>query len=704
MSHIRETDDSFSALPPEGEREIVYRFPYSRTAIELVPDIGGSYRLRLHWHRGKTVIAPFETTALRPIAEVQLRGQRYPIFFTQHARRRREKVVLAGRRKTARSPRCTLRFLAFVEGREDRLTWTWRIGATAAALETAAAAAGDTKVSPDSVTLHLPFTPGRNRVISLADAPALAVWTGEIAVTIVARSPDLCLRAGERGIELSVPDASLGAGGVTLVWETRLLAARSEAETLDALVAHVADVADTDQIPPDTAAPFLTPLAQGALAALMADNRVEKRGVERLVYRARPGDGKRLVGGAGADSAQAACALLLHHYLCGDDALRRRARLLAHGLTDFQVSEVESPHWGALWDVLLQKSIYAAADGGRTLSLATAARTARGLHALHAHFGTDLMSRTALGAAQWLLLRMDRYGMPIAERFQEDGPPVEGGSPWVVGEILIPLVETFRSAGNETYLKAALRSIATIQERVAERLLRPEEASTDQLAATIEGVLLASREYENERLIALASRLGTALRSRRRPNGAFDAPESGELSATLAAVRASLALTRVDADPIWPSVAVRGLRHAHTLVGSDLSARSIADLGALGALPLQLLLTIATRAGNAVADPLRLTITRGWQTFGPDPATRNYVRVTLDDETPVDYLALVCPISLQVLISVVAPPGTQNVQVTKNGRKPYLKHLLTGGFDQAAPLVPLGDGQEAMIGVFLADT
>jgi hypothetical protein len=55
-------------------------------------------------------------------------------------------------------------------------------------------------------------------------------------------------------------------------------------------------------------------------------------------------------------------------------------------------------------------------------------------------------------------------------------------------------------------------------------------------------------------------------------------------------------------------------------------------------------------------------------------------------------------------VPVIAPPGMTHVRIVKNNREPMLRNLLTGDLDMRATLVPLGDGREAQIGVFLADT
>jgi hypothetical protein len=163
----------------------------------------------------------------------------------------------------------------------------------------------------------------------------------------------------------------------------------------------------------------------------------------------------------------------------------------------------------------------------------------------------------------------------------------------------------------------------------------------------------------------------------------------------------------VDEDPQWLLFALRAVRAAGK-VAQEMTERgewvSIADRTALCMHAIGVLLTVAQRAKEAEADRDLVKIKRGWQTFQPDPATNEFVKVTLPDDTPVDHISLVCPVSLQVLIAVLAPAGTTEVKVVKNGKTPFLKNLLNGEFDAKANLVPLGDGAEAMIGVFIADT
>lgn len=722
-------------------RDVSYRFPYGRAVVEPVPDQTGTFATRLAWNRGKAILSLFETTPNRPIAEVDLGGQGFPVFLNHHARKKRDRIVLAGKRKTSRSGRCTLRFIVTVEGREDRLTWRWRIGATAAAMEAAdmirAAAARESKegccdpLPPDEVKLYFPIAPGKGRVLTQPGAPdALVFWMHDVAVSLVATGDAQGVQEGfsaspqlahdTKGVSLTLRGAALGGAGVTLSWETWLSPARTEAEAHAALLRHIGAVRDNAQQTPKTEereAGMLLRLGHESQAHLMAEELIGKRGMDRQAYRVRPGDNTHLIG-EGVDAALAVCALLGRFYMTGDDALRRRARLLSNGVCDFQVAEEESSQWGAIWDACTKKK-YHDVTGEPTLSVATTARASKGLHIAHAHFGTDMLQRTALSAAQWLLLKMDRSGLIFAERFQEEGPPVsDEGSQWAMCEALIPLVETFRANHNEVFLKAAQRIVGTLQTTLVEACLSFEDASTEHLAAAIEGVLLVSREYESAEMIALAKSLSLGLRVRRAPDGSLIEPpgvrELSPLAATLAGARAALALARVDDNPQWPLFAFRALRAA-SRKAAEMDARgewvNLADRTGLCSHSTGLLLVIASRAANSTADRDLLTITRGWQTFAPDPATQQFIRVlpvgpdgTPDEDRPVDYLALVCPISLQVLIAVLATPDVSEVRVIKNGKTPFVKNLLTGELDLSARLEPLGDGAEAHIGIFLADT
>jgi hypothetical protein len=314
------------------------------------------------------------------------------------------------------------------------------------------------------------------------------------------------------------------------------------------------------------------------------------------------------------------------------------------------------------------------------------------------------------------MLKMDRDGSIAAEHFTEEGPPAEGAewpeaSPWIMCEALIPLVETFRVTSNEVYMKSALRIVRSLKERVTDYTLPFEHASAEHLASAIDGLLLVSREYESEEMIALANRIMLGHRARRQPDGTLVEPPfitpTSPLGATLSGARAALALARVEESPEWLLFALRAVRAAGK-IAREMTERgewvSVADRTALCMHSIGVLLTVAQRAKDAEADRDLVKVKRGWQTFQPDPATNEYVRVTLADDTPVDYISLVCPVSLQVLIAVIAPAGTTAVKVTKNTKTPFLKNLLNGEYDAKANLVPLSDGAEAMIGVFIADT
>ena len=729
--------------PPAADTsELIYRFPYCRSGVEIVPDIKGSFFTRLLWYKGKSLFPLVESTPLRPLARVTLNSQRFDVFLNQHARKKRERILLAGRRKVAtRSARAALRYVVSVEGRADRYLWHWRIGATSAAL--GVFPSPEAEANPvNEVNLFLPFSPGKARVYSVSGSNAgFVLWMNDIALSVV---PGKCtgsdtlpeISYDTQGFQLTLRNARFGGDGVVLEWESWLTPARTEADAKAALLRHLADAADRAQAAPenraDDDAPLLRRMGDEAEAALMSDGAVDKKGADRLVFReqltasapvpVRAANARHLVGET-VDAALVASVLMTRFLQTGDDVQRRRARLLANGVCFFQVSEEESSHWGAIWDAVSGKgknTVYAGLSGEKVLSVATTARASKGLHLMHGYLGAEMYQRTALAASQWLMLKMDRDGFISGERFTEDGPPVEGrNSPWIIGEVLIPLMETFRANQNDVFMKTALRVVRSLKAGLDHSTLPFDQASTEQLAASIEGILLVSREYEKEEMVDLARLIGIGLRARRLPDGTLIDPpgvvNASPLVPTLAGARAALALSRVDDNPLWPLFAFRAFRAA-----SDQAAQrqgmgipiGIADQASFLQLSNALLLVIAARVTNCVADRDRLTITRNWQTFAPDPATRDYVHVFATgpdgEEIPVDYLALVCPVSLQVLISVFTPPSVTGVTIRKNGKSPFVKDLLTGDFELTATLQPLiANGStlsEMNFGVFLADT
>ncbi|MDX1933810.1 MAG: hypothetical protein SFU56_14525 [Capsulimonadales bacterium] len=716
------------ARKTEEEQETGYRFPYGRTILEPTPDTTlntftpGTFQVRLGWQRGKNFVPLIESTPLRPFAQVTLNGQRYPVFFNQHSRKRRDRVVFGGKRKTARSARCLLRFLTFIDGREDRLSWYWRVGATAAAISyNESQRSEDSPDSPiDEITLHLPFAPGKAQILTQPEAPhVLALHLNDFVMTVAAGEVT-GLREGyapslshdTRGFTLTLRGADFSGPGIGATWETWFAPAKTEAEVRAALLRHAGDIADRLQRP-FSGAPeerSLLRLIEENEAVLMREDLVSKRGAEKGAYHPRPGD-KSFVCGAGADTALTCVALLARFYMTGNDALRRRARLVSRGVCDFQINVEESTHWGAIWEANAKKQ-YTDIHGEATLSVTTTARAAKGLHIAHGHFDVELLQRTALAATQWLLLKMGMDGFMPAERFEESGAPIDGpAAPWLAGELLIPFAETFRVTQNEVYIKVALRIINAIRNGLDEGSLRYEMATAEHLASAIEGILQVSREYESEAMIGLAKRLMAGLRVRRLPDGSFGesptAVPTSMLTSTLAGCRAALAMTRVDNDPLHLLTALRAIRQAGAMArAADERGEwvPIADRTGLLLHSIGVLLATAARSPNTEADRDRVTIKRGWQTFAPDPATREFVRVKRLDDEPVDHLALVCPVSHQVLVVVVAPPDVEEVTIIKNGRTPFLRGLLDNSYDMRAGLIPLGDGKEARIGVFLADT
>ena len=698
--------------------EMGYRFPGSKAALEILPDMVGTFGLRLAYHRGKTAIPVFQTTPLRSIAEIRCRGQHFPVFLVQHARKKRDRVLLGVKRKTASSWKAAVRCGVVVTGRDDRFTWFWRVTATTLALAQPVAKEAKDR-SPEAIRLQLPFAPGKAKILTLpgAEGRGLVILLNDIAISVIAQTLEGILplvTADQQGIYLSCENADLAGNGTVLSWETWLTYAKTEVEAISALGRHLAEAADQAQIPPTDTSPFLRRVIETGEREASRSDILEKRGLDKNVFRIGPHRADVLVVGPGVDAALTTQALLNRFLSSGDEMLKRRARLLANGICEFQNNKEDSAHWGAVYDALVRKTEWGDLDAKRTFSFTTTARTAKGLQLLQSYFHVDLYERTALAAAQWLLLRLDRDGLPQAERFAWDGKPLVPASPWLAGEALLPLIETFKATRNEVYFKTALRIVTTLTERFANFSLTFDTASTANLAALAEGVLLVSREYEQPELIAFACEIGQAIRARRLPDGSISDPTGVStpiqedlplISSTLAGARAALALSRVDNPVLWTVFALRAARAADAMLKGYTNYLNVADRANLMMLAMNVLLAIGTRASGGIANWDKVTLKREWQTFEPDPATAEYVKVLLPSGDSPDYLALVCHVSHQVLIMVYAPAGTETVEIIKNNKRPLVKNLLTGAHDSRAELSYLEEtGTEGNIGVFLADT
>lgn len=705
------------ALPADN----AYRFPHSKTAIEILPDMPGTFGLRVSLARGKTLQPIFQTTPLRAAAEIRCRGQHFPVALLQHARKKRDVVMMGAKRRTTKSWRAAVRCGVLITGRDDRFTWFWRVTATAPALAVPVVAENKDR-APEAVRLQLPFAPGAVKLLTLpgAEGRGLVARIGDVAVSVVAEAhggTPPTVSADGSGVYLSLENADLSGTGTVLAWQTWFVPAKTDAEAVSALAKHLAEIADATQAPPTDTRPFLRRVIETAERELMRQDILEKRGVDKNVFRVAPHRADMLVVGSATNAAVTTHALVNRFRLGGEELIERRARLLANGVCEFQNTIEESPHWGAIFDALVRKTEWGDEFGKRTISFTTTARTARGLQLLHNHFKTEMYERTALAAAQWILLRLDRDGLPQGERFAWDGTKLTEASPWLAGEALLPLLAAFRAHQNDVFFKTALRIVATLEERYTDFSLGIDTASTANLAALAEGVLLVSQEYERPHLIAFAREIGQAIRSRRLASGAVSDPVgTGDtaddlplLAPTLAGGRAALALSRVDNPLFWTTFALRTVRAADAMLKGYGGFVRIADRGALLSLATSVLLAIAARATGGVADWDAVTLKRDWQTFAPDPAAAAYVKISAPpgdggSDTP-DYLLLVCAATHQVLIAVLAPPGTDTVEITKNGKRPVVRNLLTGGSSVTAALIDLEPtGTEGRIGVFMADT
>jgi hypothetical protein len=698
------------------EIELIYRFPHSRTSLEITPDLSKSFGVRVQWHKGKNIIPHFETTPLRTLAQVVFAGQQMPVFMTEHTRKGRDKVLLSGFRKVGSGERSLLRFEALVEGRNETFTWHWRFRPTQAAIDIATTAQkkSENTLPTDKIVIALPFASGDTRILTLpAAVPGMAIWMNDIVATIVPiplpgdtekGQPKPVLGTEGRSVTLTLESPPYTTKGVELRWETIYSVARTETEAYDALRKHQAQFAEIKRVNATLTESLMT-LSDTGVRVLSDEKRLVKRGMDRWAYRVQT-DSPNIHGcGAETETGYATNALLARFLLTGEEPLKRLARLLAYGVSEFQVSDTNSSHWGAIWDRRTGDKHYHDIKGDECLSFVSTARTIQQLYRANQHLDADQVARVGQAGAQWVLLRTDILGLALGEYFTSGREP-KVSLPWITGEGIGAFVETFRASNNETYIKAAVKSVRCLEHSIREGKLSVEDATTEQLVATMEGVLATSAEYENEDMIAFAKRLGRSLQNRALADGAVlvtAEPDGGAtLRSTLAGVQGALAMTRVDKDTIWLQMAVRGLQYVAQKVSGHTDTLPLADIGAMTLLPLHLMLAIASVPRKNLPNFAMMRLHKGWQKFSLDHNTRDYITVTTPEGEQVDHMSFVCPSSLQVILSVLAPPNVESVLISKNQKKPYVTNLLTGEFDLTANLVPLGD--TARIGVFSADT
>ncbi|MGI4790756.1 MAG: hypothetical protein ACRYFS_18145 [Janthinobacterium lividum] len=654
---------------------------------------------------GSKVLAPLmETSVLRPLATVRVKGEAYPLTIDWHELRRGGQLCLGGARKLG------------LDGAEMEweMRWLPLPGAEGAfqvemRLRTTPRRTGSLTIELASV-LHQPEVWRLQAASALGHQAlsAVSAYHGH-AVSVVALSGEGSW-SEQGGFVLEYPSFSLG-GGKLISFSLRFGAAKESGSARASLISQYTAFAGASLHLLDSVL-ALDPAE--TVARLTAPEAYHVQGMERLYLKtpspepslsdAEPFKDESFYGGWPQEPAGALAALWDWNGLHATPGIPRLVRFGAHGLcADFQVmgraGESES-NKGAFWDKLTQGIGTDLADGS-THGLLSNARLARSLFRLHEVTGEPLLKQSAINIGHWLMLKQNERGFYDGARvhgtrgLEGDGRFVPSPCALDGAEAIRAFVAAYGATGNEVWIKAAWR--------VAEFLLNGRLREFDaQPPAAIAGVVLSllalDAESPNVRLRSALTEWGAWLLSHSlspetaslNPDGLhaglYDCAQAGfrlfGLTRSITYLRYAFAALRAVPEP------------SHAAAWRAVAGHQSALLSLAGLLP------------EAVLNFDAPSVALDRRVFTPDPAAAPFLKIQPANgtDTPIDYLPLVCRGTDQLLLLMLAPPSVEAVTVAKNGKRPLLRDLRTGQLDTEAPLAFVsGKERWARVGLFTVD-
>jgi dienelactone hydrolase len=641
----------------------------------------------------KTLALLLETTPIRPLATITVRGETYPLTIGWHEMQRGGILCLGGERRTG------------LDGSSIAWEMRWRPLPGAA--------------SSFTVEMRVRATPRREGTVEVFLNTPLhqpEIW-GMLPATARQHSASLAWSAYHgHSVRVITTDGEPGAwdekrGGFTADWRgfslgggklLRFSIGFGEASTAitarAALVRHYLAFTGSG-LHPLAAPSSLDPRL--AMTDLTCPDAFQVVGAERIYWKPPVPETGVFSGGFPHYPGDAMKALADWARFQPSDSLSRLIRFGAHALAaDFQVMgrEGESePNKGAFWDRLTADgpTDYA---GGATHGFAANARVARALFLLHGANGEPLLRQSALNICQWLILKQNSAGFFDGARVHatrglaSDGKTIPQECALDGAEAIRPFVLAYRATANEVFIKAAWK-IANFL--LQERLLAFDSLAPTEVASVLLALIALNHEAPNARLQNVIADWGAWLRALPLRPDAPSLGADGLHSGLYECADAGFALHALTRDTGY-------LRYAFAALQAVPEASQARSWHAMPARTTALL-SLACLLPDAVADFDSLQVSLGWRVFTPDPATAEFLRVTRDDGSPVDFLPLVCRLNDQLLILALAPPETQAITILKNNRRPLVRDLLTNILDSDTPLHSLPGEKWAKFGLFTVD-
>jgi hypothetical protein len=682
----------------EPDEETTYRLGPAKAGLWLAftpsgHDVNRTWQMQVtaRGRGGAKVLASLmQTTALRPLATVTVKGQSYPLTIGWHERKRGGGVSFGGERKL---------------GQDDgELAWEMRCTPDDAGcclvemrLQTTPRRSGDLQI-----LLHVPLHQPDVWSLGAAAARGHCAQTvfsaySRYAVQFVALEEEAGWDEPNSGFEIVCRRFPFG-GGKMLRFSLGFLPMASAEEARATLTMQYAALADAQLHPLKELPDWQT----SDTAAMLSDPaNYAIRGAERLYLRlpvTTPEAEDVFQAGFPHYPLDALRALWDWNRFHPADHTPRLVRYGATGIAaDFQVmgrGDQAEPNKGAFWD---RKTDTTGTDfaEGQTHGIAANARIARGLFGLHAALGEPLLRQSALNICQWLILKMNDVGYYNGERvwatrgLADDGKPQSQPCSLDGAEAIRPFVMAFRATKNEVFIKAAWKIANHLLET---RMREFEGAPPPAVAAVILACLALDAEAPNARLRASLPGWGAWLRAMPLTAETHALNADGLHDGLYDCALAGFALHALLRDTAYLRYAWAALEQVPT----ESRALSWRTLG----IQTPALLSLASLLPDARPDFDALTVARDWRIYAPDPATDEYIRVHAPDGSPIQTLPLVSRQDDQMLLLVLAPHTTECVSIFKNGRRPLVRDLLTGTLDTDACLHPLGTETWAHAGLF----
>jgi hypothetical protein len=670
----------------------------------------GGHGLRQTWQLavaarnrgGAKVTAPLlETSVLRPLATVTVKGEAYPLTIDWHESRRGGQLALGGERKLGADGSTLaweMRWLPQA-GKEGAFRVEMRVRATPR--------------RSGSLRIDLASPLYQPELWAIPAVTALGHSAGSAWSAYSAHAVGLVADGGEAawseagGWTLDFPVFPFG-GGKLIVFGLRFGAATTPGDARAALVTQYAGWAG-QELHPLQSVPRLDP-TQTALR-LTAPDAYDVQGMERL-YLKPPIQGEEGSHYAGFphEPAGALKAFWDWNRLHETPNVPRLVRFGARGLcADFQVmgrGEEPEPNKGAFWDKLTLGQGTDFADG-QTHGLLSNARLARSLFGLHEETREPLLRQSALNICQWLLLKQNEAGFYGGARFQatrglkDDGRVLPQSCALDGAEAIRAFVLAYQATKSDVWIKAAWKAAEFL---LGGRLREFDSQSPVAVAGVVLSLLALDAEAPNARLRAALAEWGAWLRALPLRADLPSLSPDGLHAGLYDCAQAGFGCFGLTRDLAY-------LRYAFAALAAVPPASRASNWRSLAAHQTALL-SLAGLAPESKLDFDAPSVTLDWRVFAPDPAAAPGLRVQPagGDAPPednggrwADWLPLVCRATDQLLLLVLAPPAVEAVTVWKNGKRPLLRDLRTGTLDTDAPLASIAKEGWARVGLFTMD-